>query len=150
MSLVIYDYLQLVQTALAVIRTSNGYLTDLGANVLLEDTQQLDDEGARLVVLQDTLTRPQDPAVRGGGRVRFVVVAQHPRGPADAQMRLHRAQADVIRCLTDTNALRPIFQPGGVPYPFPQFEESIFASQVDGLAWIGVAVRFTAHLRFPR
>ena len=150
MTLPIYDYLKLVKTALAAIRTSNGYLTDLGANVSLEDTQQLDDDGARLVILQDTLTRPQDPAMRGAGRVRFAVVAQHPRGTADGQLRLHRAQADVIRCLTDTTALRPIFQVGAAAHPFPQFEESVMASQVDGMTWIGVAVRFTAHLRFPR
>ena len=151
MSLPIYDYLQLIATVLAEIRTANDYLTDLGAHVSLEDVQQLDDDGARIVVMQDTLAKPSDPAMRGNGkRVVFAVVAQHPRGTGDTQLRLHRAQADVIRCLSDENLLRTKFQAAGAALQFPQFEESVMASQVDGMAWIGVAVRYSAHLRLPR
>jgi len=148
MSLPAYEYLQLIATVLAEIRTSKGYLTDLGAQVLLEDTQQLDDDGARLVLLQDTLARPTDSAVREvGHRLQFAVVAQHPRSGGDTQLRLHRAQADVIRCLSDLTLLRTRFQAAGVRLQFPQFEESVMASQVDGMAWVGVAVRYSVHLR---
>lgn len=151
MTLPVYDYLQLIATVLTEIRTANDYLTDLGAHVSLEDTQQLDDDGARIVVMQDTLAKPSDPAMRGDGkRVVFAVVAQHPRGTGDTQLRLHRAQADVIRCLSDQSLLRTRFLASGAPLQFPQFEESVMASQVDGVAWVGVAVRFSVHLRLTR
>jgi hypothetical protein len=150
MSTPVYDYLQLIKTVLAEIRTANGYQTDLGALVSLEDTQQLDDDGARLVLMQDTLGRSTDPAIRGAGyRLQFAVVAQHPRSGGDTQLRLHRAQSDVIRCLSDLALLSATFKTAGVSLPFPQFEESVMASQVEGMAWVGVAVRYSAHLR-PR
>lgn len=147
----ILDYLELIATVLAEIRTANGYLTDLGAHVSTEDPQQLDDACSRIVVMQDTLSKPADPAMRGDGkRVVFAVVAQHPRGAVDTQLRLHRAQADVMRCLSDQTLLRVRFQQSGAIWPFPQFEESVMASQVDGVAWVGVAVRYSVHLRLPR
>lgn len=146
----ILDYLQLIATVLEEIRTSNGYLTDLGAHTSTEDTQQLDDGGSRIVVMQDVLSKPVDPAMRGDGkRVVFAAVAQHPRGTGDTQLRLHRSQADVMRCLSDLKLLRTRFNEAGVSLPFPQFEESVMASQVDGVAWVGVAVRYSVHLRLP-
>jgi hypothetical protein len=151
MSTPVYDYLQLVATALEHIRVANGYNTDLGAHVTLEPEQQQDDDGSRIVVLQTGFARSADPAMRNGGRrIDFNVIAQHPRSLNDAQLRLHRAQDDIERCLLNTDLLRTVFQAGSVDRPFPKFEESVMASQVEGMAWVGVAVRYSANLRITR
>lgn len=147
----VYDYMELLKPVLEQIRTANGFLTDLGANVTLEDTQQLDDEGGRIVLLQDTLAAPSAQAMRGvGHRSVIAIVAQHPRTQADAQRRLHLAQTDVMRCLGDRNRLTAALKTAGVNAQFPQFEDSTFATSVPGVAWVGVAVRYSVHVPFPR
>lgn len=151
MSTPVYAYLQLVATALAHIRVTNGYNTDLGARASVEDDQQPYTDGGRIVVLQTAFARSQDPAMRGAGRrIEFNVIAQYGRDLSDAQLRLHRAQDDIERCLLNKDHLRTVFLAGSADRPFPQFEESVMASKVEGLDWVGVAVRYSAQLRINR
>lgn len=146
----VYTYLQLIKTVLEEIRTANGYQTDIGAQVLLEQPQQQDDDAQRVVLLQTTYSRPTAAGMSRDYRaVGFHVVAQVSRGAADAQLRLHKAQADIDACLSNQELLRDKFQLGSpaTGKPFPQLDESVIASQVEGVAWIGVALRYTAMLR---
>jgi hypothetical protein len=146
----VYDYLQLVADALSDIRVSNGYQTDLGAHVVLEPEQQQSDEGQRLVVLQTGYGKAAQQGLERTHRsVAFHVIAQVPRTRTDAQLRLHKAQADVDACLSNKDLLRTKFQLGepAAGKPFPQLDDSTIASQVDGVDWVGVALRYTAVLR---
>lgn len=152
MSTPVYDYLQLIAEVLADIRVSNGYLTDLGAHVVLEPEQQQSDEGQRLVVLQTGYGKAPQPGLERANNYRavaFHVIAQVPRTRTDAQLRLHKAQADVDACLSNKDLLRTKFQLGepAAGKPFPQLDDSVIASQVEGTDWVGVALRYTAVLR---
>jgi hypothetical protein len=149
MSALTYTYLQLVADVLADIRISNGYLTDLGTNVSLEPKAQLADEEQRLAVVQAAYA-PSQQAGFGRSHRAFglQVVAQVHRGASDAQQRLHDAQADIDACLTNTELLRTTFQFGAASgKPFPQFESSTIATDVQGVDWVGVALLYTATLR---
>jgi hypothetical protein len=145
----VYDYLQQIADVLAQIRTSNGYLTDLGAHVTLEPEQQQADDGQRLVVLQTSYGKPPLPATgRSHRAIGFHVIAQVPRARTDAQLRLHKAQADVDACLSNQDLLRTHFPAGaGNGLPFPQLDDAAIASQVEGVDWVGVALRYTAVIR---
>lgn len=144
----VYDYFGLIKTVLEEIRTANGYNTDMGASVSLEPDQQLGDEGQRLVVLQTSYGPPENQGLRQNVRViGFHVIAQVPRQLSDGQLRLHRAQDDVDRCLSNQELLRTKFQLGGTDRPFPRLDDSAMASQVEGVDWVGVALRYTAQLR---
>lgn len=143
----VYDYLQLIATVLAEIRTSNGYNTDMGVNVTVEPTQQLGDAGQRIALLQTAYGPPNAAGLRHHARsVGFHVIAQVPRTLADAQLRLHRAQSDIDLCLSNTELLRTKFQLGAAR-PFPILDDSTIASQVEGVDWVGVALRYTAQIR---
>ena len=147
MSTPVYTYLQLIKSVLEEIRTSNGYLTDLGVNVTVEPTQQLGDGGQRIALLQTQYGPPSTPGLRHHARtIAFHAIAQVPRGDADAQLRLHRAQSDIDLCLSNTDLLRTKFQLGA-DRPFPILDDSAIASQVEGMDWVGVALRYTAQLR---
>lgn len=147
MSTPVYAYLQLIKSVLEEVRTSKGYETDLGAMVTLEPTQQLGDGGQRIVLLQ---TQYGPSAVAGQRQkaraIGFHVIAQVSRNYNDAQLRLHRAQSDIDLCLSNTDLLRSKFQPGA-DRPFPILDDSAMASQVEGVDWVGVALRYTAQLR---
>lgn len=149
MSALTYSYLQLVADILEDIRTSSGYLTDMGANVTLEPKPQLDDEGQRLAVVQANFAPSQQAGLARSHRAfAFHVVAQVPRAAADAQLRLHNAQADIDACLSNTELLRTAFQLGAASgKPFPQLESSTIATDVQGVDWVGVALLYTATLR---
>lgn len=143
----VYDYLSLIATVLGEIRTSKGYNTDMGVNVSVEPSQQLDDEGQRLVVLQTSYAAPEGAGLRHMARaVGFHVIAQVPRTLVNGQLKLHQAQDDVDRCLSDTELLRSKFLMGK-DRPFPRLDDSAMASQVEGVDWVGVALRYTALLR---
>ena len=147
MSTPVYTYLELIKTVLEEIRTANGYLTDMGASVSLEPTQQLADGGQRIVLLQTQYGPPGTPGMRHIARsIGFHAVAQVPRSVADAQLRLHRAQSDIDLCLSNTDLLRSKFLMGSTS-PFPILDDSAMASQVEGVDWVGVALRYTATLR---
>lgn len=147
MSTPVYTYLQLIATVLAEIRTSKGYLTDMGASVTLEPTQQLEDGGQRIALLQTAYGPPTTAGLRHHARtIGFHAIAQVPRTAADGQLRLHRAQSDIDLCLSNTDLLRSKFQLGGIN-PFPILDDSTMASQVEGVDWVGVALRYTAQLR---
>jgi len=146
----VYTYLQLIAEVLEEIRTANGYQTDMGAHVVLEPEQQQADDGQRLVVLQTTYGKPTQAGLERTHRaVGFHVIAQVPRARTDGQLRLHKAQADVDACLSDKDMLRDKFQLGSpaTGKPFPQLDDSVMASQVEGVDWVGVALRYTAVLR---
>lgn len=147
MSTPVYAYLQLIKSVLEEVRTSKGYETDLGAMVTLEPTQQLGDGGQRIVLLQ---TQYGPSAVTGQRQkaraIGFHVIAQVSRNYNDAQLRLHRAQSDIDLCLSNTDLLRSKFQPGA-DRPFPILDDAAMASQVEGVDWVGVALRYTATLR---
>ena len=143
----VYSYLQLIKTVLEEIRTSNGYETDLGVAVTLEPTQQLADVGQRIALLQTLYGPPSTPGLRHHARsIGFHVIAQVSRTYNDAQMRLHRAQSDIDLCLSNTDLLRTKFQMGA-DRPFPNLDDSTIASNVEGMDWVGVALRYTAQLR---
>lgn len=147
MSTPVYTYLQLIATVLAEIRTSKGYLTDMGASVTLEPTQQLEDGGQRIALLQTAYGPPTTSGLRHHARtIGFHAIAQVPRTAADGQLRLHRAQSDIDLCLSNTDLLRSKFQLGG-SNPFPILDDSTMASQVEGVDWVGVALRYTAQIR---
>lgn len=143
----VYAYLQLIKAVLEEIRTSKGYETDLGAMVTLEPTQQLGDGGQRIVLLQTQYGPPATAGLRHHTRaIGFHVIAQVSRNYNDAQLRLHRAQSDIDLCLSNTDLLRSKFQPGA-DRPFPILDDAAMASQVEGVDWVGVALRYTATLR---
>ncbi len=143
----VYTYLQLIKSVLEEVRTSKGYQTDLGAMVTLEPTQQLGDGGQRIVLLQTQYGPPATAGLRHHARaIGFHVIAQVSRNYNDAQLRLHRAQSDIDLCLSNTDLLRSKFQPGA-GRPFPILDDAAMASQVEGVDWVGVALRYTATLR---
>lgn len=147
MSTPVYAYLQLIKSVLEEVRTSKGYETDLGAMVTLEPTQQLGDGGQRIVLLQTQYGPPATAGLRHHTRaIGFHVIAQVSRNYNDAQLRLHRAQSDIDLCLSNTDLLRSKFQPGA-DRPFPILDDAAMASQVEGVDWVGVALRYTATLR---
>ena len=147
MSTPVYAYLQLNATLLPDIHPTKAHLTDMGANVTLEPTQQLENGGQRIALLQTAYGPPNTPGLRHHARsIAFHAVAQVPRGLADGQLRLHRAQSDIDLCLSDTDLLRSKFQLGAAR-PFPILDDSAMASQVEGVDWVGVALRYTAQLR---
>lgn len=147
MSTPVYAYLQLIKSVLEEVRTSKGYETDLGAMVTLEPTQQLGDGGQRIVLLQTQYGPPATTGLRHLVRgIGFHAIAQVSRNYNDAQLRLHRAQSDIDLCLSNTDLLRSKFQPGA-DRPFPILDDSAMASQVEGVDWVGVALRYTATLR---
>lgn len=147
MSTPVYTYLQLIKTVLEEIRTSNGYETDIGAQVTLEPTQQLSDGGQRIALLQTQYGPPGVTGLRHHARtVGFHAIAQVSRSYNDAQLRLHRAQSDIDLCLSNTDLLRSKFQMGA-DRPFPILDDSVMASQVEGVDWVGVALRYTVQLR---
>lgn len=148
MSTPVYAYLELIKTVLEEIRTPNDYETDMGAHVTLEPTQQLGDGGQRIALLQTGYGPPANPALRRTVRtIAFHAIAQVPITLTDAQQRLHRAQSDIDLCLSNTDLLRAKFQADGADHPFPILDDSVMASNVEGLDWVGVALRYTAQLR---
>jgi hypothetical protein len=147
MSTPVYAYLQLIKSVLEEVRTSKGYETDLGAMVTLEPTQQLGDGGQRIVLLQTQYGPSSVTGLRNQARTfAFHAIAQVSRAHNDAQLRLHRAQSDIDLCLSNTDLLRSKFQLGAAR-PFPILDDSAIASQVEGVDWVGVALRYTATLR---
>lgn len=147
---VTWDYLGLIATALGNIRTANGYFTDAGLLVTREPEQRTDTDPAGIAVIQTAYGRPENRAMLASG-VRSIgihVIGQVPKGFDTAQQTLHEIQQDIDRCLGNHDLLRQVFPQGsGQGRAFPQLDDAVMAGQVEGLAWVGIAVRYTAQIR---
>jgi hypothetical protein len=136
-----WDLIAAVKTCLQSILVSGGYYTDAGANVTLEPSQEPDSSSALLCVFLDGTTQPTDPAVRRIGRqVSIMVVGKITADQDSAQQKQHELLADIERAMSNQQKQFPL----GGQYPF--FEEAKFINRVEGLPWVGVAVRYNAHI----
>lgn len=132
-----------VETRLQSITQAAGYHTDVGTKTTREPAQIPDSAGMALAVALESVSRPEDPAVqRVGHRVQFIVAAKVGTGLTDAQQRLHELIADITTCMADRSWLATL--PAGTQ--FPTFVEASVIPPVEGVKWIGAAVRFSCHI----
>lgn len=92
-----WQALQAIESELSVIRIANGFATDLGASVVLEHEQSMDDDVPRLALGMDSLSvRDLTSNMREHA---FIVIVEClvPASRIDAQQRIHEAIDDVLR-----------------------------------------------------
>lgn len=134
--------LESFQRCLASITIADSYRTDAGANITLEPNQEPgEDRKPLLCAFTDAIDRPQDPAIRRTGKqISLMVVAKIPCDLDDAQILQHYLLEDIEKAMTGR------YEVFGAGEQYPQFQEARFINRIDGLAWVGVAVRYVAHL----
>jgi len=98
----------LLQSQLQKVRVSNGYFTDIGELVLVEDVQTPTEATALATVIDvNTTTRTSDAATNRRQRsVDFTVEAAIKVTPTNAKQMAHRVVADIERVL-DQDASAP-------------------------------------------
>lgn len=134
-------YLKAVVECLQQIRTSNGFLTDIGANVTREPAPKVADDAEFVTVVWGRQDRPADPGLARTSRLTTLqIMAKVPAGLDDAQERIDQVLSDIERAL-DGQLTR--FPTG---YQFPQYQsaEPLNGAAADG--WAGVVVTATGHI----
>jgi hypothetical protein len=134
------------EAVLATVLVANGFYTDAGQVVTTEPAQLSDDTAPALAlcVYLEGIERPADPAQRDHGwLVNLVVIGKRAHGANLAQQRQIELLADIERAMTDRSAY-----PQGIQAP--RFQEAKFINRVEGLPWVGVAIRYSAHIARPR
>lgn len=136
-----WDLIDAVKTCLQSVLIANGYHTDAGATVTLEPTQEPNDSQPLLCVFLDGASQSPDPALRRVGQdVSIMVVGKVKAQQGSEQLTQHQILADIHMALAGQQKRFPL---GG---RFPVFEEAKFINRVEGLSWVGVAVRFSAQI----
>jgi hypothetical protein len=134
-------YLTAVVECLQQIRTSNGFLTDIGANVTREPAPKVADDAEFVTVVWGRQDRPADPGLARTSRLTTLqIMAKVPAGLDDAQGRIDEALSDIEQALDGQLAQFP------TGYQFPQYQsaEPLNGDAADG--WAGVVVTVTGHI----
>src|SRR5690606_40461220 len=93
-------YLTAVVECLQQIRTSNGFLTDIGANVTREPAPKVADDAEFVTVVWGRQDRPADPGLARTSRLTTLqIMAKVPAALDDAQERIDQVLSDIERAL---------------------------------------------------
>jgi len=133
---------QAIAERLRKIRTTDGFHTDAGLDVVLEPLPALAEDGRTfLVVLWSQQTRASDPAViRTHQLTAFEVIARVPAAQGEAQQQLDAITADIERAMA---APGPPWPSG---YTAPQYHEAKPMPTEFGSGYTGVGVTFHSHI----
>lgn len=134
-------YLAAVVECLQQIRMSNGFLTDIGANVTREPAPKVADDAEFVTVVWGRQDRPADPGLARTSRLTTLqIMAKVPAGLDDAQERIDQVLSDIERALDGQLTKFP------TGYQFPQYQsaEPLNGAAADG--WAGVVVTATGHI----
>lgn len=131
-----------VEACLARIQKANGFWTDAGLNITREPHQQPNAAGTLIEIAIAGIGKATDPALVRTHRLVTVAVAAMVSVTADdPQFVLHCIHDDVERAMTDQHAQF------GDGRSTPKFESSAPIKPADGMAWSGVDIRYTTHVR---
>lgn len=131
-----------VEACLARILVANGFHTDAGLNVTREPHQNPDDGGTLIEISLAGIGKATATAVANTHRLVTISVAAMVSVTADNhQYVLHCIHADVEKAFAGEFAR---FGDGRV---FPTFVSSVPIKPAQGMAWIGVDIRYTTHVR---
>lgn len=134
------------EEALATVQVANGYRTDAGSVVTTEPASLSDQDApaVSLCVYLDQVGRPSDPAQREHGWLTdLIVVGKRAHAIDQAQQGSIDLLVDIERAM----ATRVDFPRGGQA---PRFQEAKFITRLEGLPWVGVVIRYSAHIARPR
>lgn len=134
------------ETNLATILVANGFRTDAGEVVTTEPQQLIDnaDVALGLCVYLDGLERPTDPSMRTHGwRANLMVIGKR-------KVEVDARQAGQVELLEDIERAMAPRRGWPVGMTAPVFEEAKFINRAEGLPWVGVVVRYSAHIARPR
>lgn len=141
-----WQAVQAVADRLPLITVANGYRTNAGNSVHVEQLQADTERGAveRLSVYLDRVLR--EPTTLGGNHdwtLQLVVQADLPSTRADAQQRAHAAMADVF----------DLFPAGGIELPIAagfvdvEAQNAEFVTRIDGANASIAQIRLQARVR---
>lgn len=141
-----WQAVQAVAERLPLITVANGYRTDAGNSVLVEQLQADPGRGTveRLSVYLDRVLR--EPTTLDGGAewtAQLVVQADVPSTRSDAQQRAHAVMADVF----------DLFPPGGIQLPIAagtvdvEAQTAEFLTRIDGANASVAQIRLQATVR---
>lgn len=127
-----------IETCLADITVANGFHTDVGSFVTREPEQIPEDAGAVLAVVLEGLAPATQPGISRTHRLATVAIVGKVAG--HDQLRLHQLIQDIDRVLLDQQGR---FGPGRST---PTFVSATPIPPAEGVPWIGVTVRYAAHV----
>jgi hypothetical protein len=137
-----WQLLAAMEAGLGRIQTANGFHSDAGLHVTREPAQIPDTDAGLIALVLEGLQRATDSGVGRHGRLATVVViGKVPITQDNAQARAHELLEDIEGCF---ETQRGAF---GVGLEWPKFLEGKPLPPVDGVQWVGVEARFTAHVR---
>lgn len=127
-----------VEACLAQITVANGFHTDAGQNVTREPEQIPEDSGAVLAVVLEGLAPATQPGISRTHRLATVAIVGKLAGRD--QERLHQLIQDIELSLLDKTTG---FGPGRSS---PTFVSATPIPPAEGIPWVGVTVRYAAHV----
>jgi hypothetical protein len=142
-----WTILQALETALQQITLANGYRTDIGTTVSMENTQDPEDTAEGITLFSLELVRPaiasnHNTAIRDR-EFTFVIEAATPcnttNGVVPAHQRMHLIIEDIEQALTPVPGAA-----GSIP---PQFAEVKFLDRPEGIPVVAAQIIMTARYR---
>ncbi|MEN5208023.1 hypothetical protein ABE493_07855 [Stenotrophomonas terrae] len=127
-----------LQARLQEITVANGYRTDAGADVRLEESRE-PAEAPRITLYSGQRVRPQDARTRGEREFTLIVEARIPVA-LDSVYSLARSIDEDIEQALDQYLPQPLALP-------LDFEESLTLDRPDGLAEVVVQQMYTTRYR---
>jgi len=139
--------LQALESALQRITIANGYRTDIGITVSLENTQDPEDTSEGITLFTLDLTRPENPnnhntAIRDR-ELMFVIEAATPINTDNGVVRAHQRMHEIIEDIEQ--ALTPV--PGAAGSIPAQFSEAKFLERPRGVSVVAAQYIMTARYR---
>lgn len=139
-----------IQTTLQDIRIANGYRTDIGADVALEEVQDPADTTERLTIYTLALTRPDEPDNHNAAvktrEFEFAIEAITPLTMTVDVVAAHQRMHDIIEDIEQALTVVPS-TPGAIP---ARFREAVFATRPAGLSAVAAQYIMAGQYRRDR